>query len=53
MFGKTNKWIFVLLSVSVMQLASAQEQGIINNANSPHVKLKSVNIGGGRIRTGE
>ncbi|MCP4261191.1 MAG: hypothetical protein GY774_27340 [Planctomycetes bacterium] len=53
MSGKNNKWIFVLFSVFVLQLSSAQEQGIINNANSPHVKLKSINIGGGRIRTGE
>jgi hypothetical protein len=35
----------ILCSILVIHLAYAQEQGIINNAKSPHVKLKSINIG--------
>jgi hypothetical protein len=33
-------------------LSSAQEHGIINNAESPHITLKSVNIGDCRWTTG-
>ncbi len=35
----------VVCSICMTQLSYAQEQGIINNANSPHVALKSVDIG--------
>ena len=35
----------VVFSVCMMDLTYAQERGIINNAQSPHVKLKSVDIG--------
>jgi len=35
----------ILCSLFVIHLAYAQEQGIINTAKSPHVKLKSINIG--------
>jgi DUF1680 family protein len=37
--------IVVVCSILMMNLSYAQEQGIINNAKSPHVKLKSINIG--------
>jgi len=36
---------FVLCSMMAAGLAQAQQQGIINNSESPHAKLKSVNIG--------
>lgn len=35
----------VIFSVLVVNFCFAQEQGIINNANSPYVKLKSINMG--------
>lgn len=37
--------LFVIYSVTIASSAHAQERGIINNAQSPHVKLKSVDIG--------
>ena len=36
---------FILAGMLTLQLAHAQEQGIINNAKSPSVKLKRINIG--------
>jgi len=47
-----KKCIIVLCSVFMMNLSFAQEQGIINNAESPHVKLKSINIGDCRWTSG-
>jgi DUF1680 family protein len=40
---KKLNWILCLAAFT--GLSMAQQQGIINNAESPHVKLKSVNIG--------
>lgn len=37
--------IIIMALLFVANSTSAQKQGIINNANSPHVKLKSINIG--------
>ena len=37
--------LIVLCSICMTNFCHAQERGIINNAESPHVKLKSVNIG--------
>jgi DUF1680 family protein len=36
---------FILGIMSAASLTQAQQQGIINNSESPHVKLKSINIG--------
>ena len=36
----------ILGGLTLASLGSAQQRGIINNAESPHVKLKSINIGG-------
>ncbi len=40
-----KKLLLVALGVVLLQSGFAQEKGIINNANSPHVKLKSINMG--------
>ncbi len=40
-----KKLIILLLGVFALHISNAQTYGIINNANSPHVKLKSVNMG--------
>jgi uncharacterized protein len=37
--------VTLLCCLFLRQLAFAQEQGIVNNAKSPHVTLKSINIG--------
>ena len=37
--------IVILFSIFMITMSYAQDQGIINNAESPHVKLKSINIG--------
>ncbi len=37
--------LLALFCSAFLQSAFAQSKGIINNANSPHVKLKSVNMG--------
>ena len=36
---------FILWVMTAASLAQAQQRGIINNSESPHAKLKSVNIG--------
>ncbi len=36
---------FILCSLCMVSLTHAQERGIINNAQSPHIKLKSIDIG--------
>lgn len=36
---------FILCSLCMISLTHAQQQGIINNADSPHVKLRSIDIG--------
>ncbi len=40
-----KKLIIVSLSLIVLQTITAQEHGIINNSQSPHVKLKSIDMG--------
>ena len=40
-----KKRIVVLCSIFMMNPSYAQKQGIINNSESPHTKLKSINIG--------
>ncbi|WP_282039500.1 glycoside hydrolase family 127 protein [Saccharicrinis aurantiacus] len=40
-----KKLALLLCCVFALQLASAQEHGIINNSESPYVKLKSVDMG--------
>ena len=40
-----KKLLVVVGAICVAHLCHAQEQGIINNAESPHVKLRSINIG--------
>ena len=40
-----KKRIIVLCSILMMNPSYAQKRGIINNAESPYVKLKSINIG--------
>jgi len=40
-----KKLVFIIFSLFMMNFAFAQEHGIVNNANSPHVKLKSINLG--------
>ncbi len=40
--GKTS---LLLYGIFLLQLSFAQEHGIINNAESPHVTLKSIDIG--------
>lgn len=40
-----KKRIVILFSILMLHHANAQEHGIINNAESPHVTLKSINIG--------
>jgi len=40
-----KKLIIILISVLFMQNSYAQEHGIINNSKSPHVKLKSIDMG--------
>ncbi|VGO18526.1 glycoside hydrolase family 127 protein [Pontiella sulfatireligans] len=40
-----KKRTLIFCGLMIAGMASAQQQGIINNADSPHVKLKSVNIG--------
>ena len=36
---------FIFCTMLVAGVAQAQHQGIINNSQSPHVELKSINIG--------
>ncbi|MCK5617334.1 glycoside hydrolase family 127 protein, partial [Candidatus Pacearchaeota archaeon] len=40
-----KKLTVILCSIFMIHISYAQQQGIINNAESPHVKLKSINIG--------
>ncbi len=40
-----NRIAFVFCIMLTAGLAQAQQRGIINNSESPHVKLKSINIG--------
>lgn len=40
-----RKLTIILFTITTANLACAQQQGIINNAESPHVKLRSINIG--------
>jgi DUF1680 family protein len=40
-----KKLIVMLCSLTFLSQSHAQQQGIINNAESPHAKLKSINIG--------
>lgn len=40
-----NKPTLLLILTSLFSFSFAQEQGIINNAESPHVAFKSINIG--------
>jgi DUF1680 family protein len=47
-----KKRIVVLCSILMMNPSYAQKQGIINNAGSPHVRLKSINIGDCRWTSG-
>jgi len=42
----------VLFSICILGLSHAQERGIVNNADSPHVTLKSINIGDCRWTSG-
>ncbi|PWJ55553.1 hypothetical protein CLV98_11329 [Dyadobacter jejuensis] len=42
---KTTKLIFLSLGLLAMQPSQAQQKGIINNADSPYVTLKSINMG--------
>lgn len=42
---KIRHLISASIGVALISFAAAQETGIINNANSPHVKFKSINIG--------
>ncbi|GAF02153.1 hypothetical protein JCM21142_3780 [Saccharicrinis fermentans DSM 9555 = JCM 21142] len=37
--------MLLVLSLVVLHAASAQQKGIVNNANSPYVKLKSIDMG--------
>lgn len=41
---KMKSMTFILCCTMAANLAQAQQRGIINNAQSPHVKLKSINI---------
>ncbi len=47
-----KKRIVFFCSIVVVNLSYAQKQGIINNAESPHVKLKSINLGDCRWTSG-
>ena len=47
-----KKRIVILFSIFMINLSYAQIHGIINNAESPHVKLKSINIGDCRWTSG-
>lgn len=47
-----KKWIVILSTILMMNPSYAQDQGIINNAESPHVKLKSINLGDCRWTSG-
>ncbi len=47
-----NRRMFFLFSMLLLPHVYAQEQGIVNTANSPHVKLKSINIGDCRWTSG-
>ena len=40
-----KKLIALLLSISFTHVLTAQEKGIINNAKSPYVKLRSIDMG--------
>ena len=40
-----KRLLLFLLSISLPAATQAQEKGIINNSTSPHVALKSVNMG--------
>ena len=42
----------MICGILMVNLSYAQKQGIINNAESPHVKLKSINIGDCRWTSG-
>ena len=41
----TKYMIVLIFGICFMNASRAQERGAINNAESPHVKLRSVNIG--------
>lgn len=47
MFKAVNikKLIFLISGIFIMQIVGAQEKGIINNSQSPKVKLRSINMG--------
>ena len=47
-----KKLTTLLICLSLAGPVLAQEQGIINNSESPHVKLKSINIGDCRWTSG-
>lgn len=47
-----KKVTLILCSILMLQNSNAQELGIINNAKSPNVKLKSINIGDCRWTSG-
>ncbi|GJM64271.1 glycoside hydrolase family 127 protein [Persicobacter diffluens] len=40
-----KRFVLTLLGVAAMQMSIAQDKGILGHAESPHVKLKSINIG--------
>lgn len=40
-----KKFIFIIVGMLLFSLSHAQEQGILNTSKSPHVKLKSINMG--------
>ncbi|WP_083631270.1 glycoside hydrolase family 127 protein [Labilibacter marinus] len=40
-----KNWVLVFCGILMVQFTNAQEKGIINNSKSPHVKLKSIDLG--------
>jgi len=40
-----KRLMILICAICMMNVSYAQQQGITNNAQSPHVKLKSINIG--------
>ncbi len=40
-----QKYVLFAISMTVVCTAHAQQRGIINNTHSPHIKLKSIDIG--------
>ena len=40
-----ERWAVIFCSILFLNLSHAQERGIINSVRSPHVRLKSINIG--------